>query len=137
MRYTIKKNEQRIPIYDMHVDEYVVDLHRPFGGYESGDLICDITLFDIFLLNIAIRKDGSLIFRSWSVTNNGNPYLHTSATKDDFTPTEEQINTVAGLFSGRICFEGLQLAVGASVQAICPIDVAKEEARIGKTIYLA
>lgn len=54
-----------------------------------------------------------------------------------FIPTEAQCNTVAGLFSGRIRFEGLKIAVGATVQALCPIDMDKEEERVGKRIYLA
>lgn len=137
MRYTIKKKEQRFPIYNMDVDEYVVDTDRVFEGYLPGDLLCYITLFNIFELNIAIRVDGSLIFREWRVVPNGNFYLHTYEKAGEFVPTSPQLDTVAGLFSGRIKFEGIKLAVGASVQEVCPIDFKKEEERIGKTIYLA
>ena len=51
--------------------------------------------------------------------------------------TQAQINTVNGLFSGRIRWEGLKLAIGASVQKICPIDVKMEEVRTGEKIYLS
>jgi hypothetical protein len=54
-----------------------------------------------------------------------------------FVPTAEQIDTVNGLFSGRIKFEGLKIAVGGTVQRICPIDLQREEKLTGKKIYLA
>ena len=53
-----------------------------------------------------------------------------------FTPTEAQADTVNGLFSGRIKFEGLKLAVGSTLQRICPIDLQREEKLIGEKIYL-
>lgn len=119
-------------------NQYVVDTDRKFDGYNAGDLICCICpFFGIPLtLDIAIRTDGSIAFRSWGWGGKGNDYLHTHEKADSFTATEEQINTVNGLWSGRICFEGLYLAVGATVQKICPIDVKKEEALLGKKIYL-
>lgn len=137
MRYIIRKNEQDFPIHYMKVDEYVVDTRRPFEGYEPDDLICNITLFDNFRLEIAIRKTGLLIFRSWTIDKDGNSYLHTYEKPGDFIPTKEQVDTVAGLFSGRITYEGLKLAVGGTLQKICSIDIEKEEERMGKTIYLA
>lgn len=130
-------------------DEYTVDLDRRMDQYTPGDLICYVSpFFGIPLrLEIAIRADGSLAFRSWSFREGNNGYLHTyerpaSACQDNaylppFTPTAEQIDTVNGLFSGRIRFDGLKLAVGGSVQDICPIDVRREEKLIGQKIYLA
>ena len=49
----------------------------------------------------------------------------------------KMIDTVNGLFSGRILFEGVKIAVGKSVLDICPVDVEREERLIGKKIYLA
>ena len=131
-------------------EEYTVDTSRKFGGYEPGDLICHIwPFFGVPLrLEIAIRVDGSLIFRSWEWNMDRNSYLHThelppeKCNKDrlfpkPFTATDAQRETVSGLFSGRITFEGLHLAPGASLQDVCPIDLAAEEARCGKKIYLA
>lgn len=128
-------------------EQYIVDTNRKFGGYEAGDIICsECPFFGIPLrLEIAIRKNGELVFRSWTFilpdsTGGGNGYLHTQMSeleKSQFKATEEQINTVSGLFSGRIKFEGIKLSPGATLQAICPIDVAAEENRIGKTIFLA
>lgn len=48
--------------------EYTIDLERKFEGYQEGDLICYIAPFYgiPLTLNIAIRKTGELIFRSWS-----------------------------------------------------------------------
>ena len=124
-------------------DEYVIDTCREFGGYRSGDLICYAApFFEIPLeLEVAIRKNGEIIFRKWNwLSGEGNHYLHCSAEmliKDGFHATEEQKDTVAGLFSGRIRFEGIKLAVGASLQEICPIDVSAEQKRSGKNIFLA
>lgn len=132
-------------------DQYVVDLSRKFQGYEPGDLICNCNPFiGIPLrLNIAIRKNGELIFRGWEWHEGGSCYLHTNEISEKeyresgkeyskpFIPTKEQIDTVNGLFSGRITFEDLKLAPGASLQKICPINVKREEELIGKKIYLA
>lgn len=139
----------KITLHDVSLDyspkksDYTININREFGGYQDGDLICRINpFFEIPLkLEIAIRKDGSIIFRSWKWAD-GNPYLHTNEqpvgeTSHPFIPTQEQIDTVSGLFSGRIKFEGLHLAIGATVQRICPVDVKKEEKLIGKKIYLA
>lgn len=111
---------------------YTIDVDRKFGGYQADNLICYINpFFGIPLkLEIAIRIDGSIVFRSLTWTQ-GNGYLHThekpvgKETLSPFIPTQEQIDTVNGLFSGRIKFEGLALPVGATVQKICPIDVKK------------
>lgn len=119
-------------------DQYVLDINRKFGGYQDGDLICKISpFFGIPLtLEIAIRKSGELIFRKWYFSEGENSYLHTSESKD-FPATDEQKDTVNGLFSGRITFEGLRLSPGGTLQDICPIDIAREEKLIGKQIYLA
>lgn len=131
-------------------EQYVVDLSRKFEGYESGDLKCYCTPF-IGLplrLEIAIRSNGEIIFRAWEWCQAENYYLqtneisekdkkHDDTYKKPFIPTQEQIDTVNGLFSGRIRFEGLKLAPGASIQKICPINVKREEALIGKKLYLA
>lgn len=131
-------------------DEYTVDLDRRMDPYTPGDLICYVSPFFPGIplrLSIAIRADGSLAFRSWSFSEGGNHYLHTSELpasacqnsvySSHFTATSEQIDTVNGLFSGRIRFEGLKLAVGATVQDICPIDIQREEELVGHRIYLA
>lgn len=126
--------------------EYTLDTSRQFEGYQPNDLICFCCpFFDIPLrLEIAIRDDGSLAFRGWDWSGRGNSYLHTAkipapgtAVNPGFAPSAAQVDTVAGLFSGRIRFEGLRLAPGKTLQAICPIDLAAEEARCGKTIYRA
>ena len=129
-----------LPDYD-----YEVDTDRPFGGYEAGDILCKIApFFGIPLtLYLGIRKDGSLIFRSWQWGNNGNGYLHLQGgdfdvQHCDYHPTQEQKDTVSGLFSGRIEWEGLKFPVGATLQKVCPVDVEREEQLLGrKIIFLA
>ena len=118
--------------------EYTVDTRRKFEGYKSGDIICGITpFFGIPLqLEIAIRDTGELIFRSWNWIKGENGYLHLISYSGD-QPTQNQFDTVAGLFSNRIPFEGLELPPGSTLQKLCPIDIEAEEKRIGKKIYLA
>lgn len=134
-------------------EQYIVDLSRDFEGYEKGDLICFIHPFGpCYLplqLEIAISTNGEIKFRSWKFTDTEpNSYLHTNAigkdriqeypyTDNAFIPTESQIDSINGLFSGRIKFEGLKIAVGSTAQNICPINLEKEEQLIGKKIYLS
>lgn len=119
-------------------DEYIINLNRKFEGYEKGDLVCYIKpwLSMPLVLEIAIRTNGDIIFRSWGFENRGNEYLHTDESVEMFTATAEQAETVSGLWSGRLRFEGLKIPVGGTVQDICPIDIGKEEQRTGKKIYL-
>lgn len=132
-------------------DQYIVDLDRQFEGAEAGDIVCYVRpFFGVnLLLELAIRADGSIAFREWDMhSDKGNNYVHTDALSEKdakeankfykaVVPTQEQIDTVNGLWSGRIRFEGLRLDVGNTLQRVCPIDVKKEEKLIGSTIYLA
>lgn len=131
-------------------ETYTVDLNRRFEGYKLGDLVCTVCPFGYELplqLELAIRADGSMAFRKWSFVPESIPYLHTAEKPEaecsgnpylrPFKPTAEQVDTVNGLFSGRIKFEGLKLSVGGSVQHICPINVEQEENMTGKRIFLA
>jgi len=119
-----------IPIYLHEKDDTV---------YVPGGMICDICpFFDVPLqLSICICPDGDILHRGWHWVNTRNPYLHTISEKENVTVTKEMEKTIAGLFSGRIKFKNIKLAVGATVQEICPIDIKKEEQRTGQTIYLA
>lgn len=119
-------------------EQYIIDLDRRAEKYEVGDLICFVNPFAGYpiCLEIAISANGALKFRSWEFSEDGNQYLHTYETPDKFKATQEQIDTVNGLFSGRIRFEGLKIAVGATVQSVCPIDVEKEEKLTGEKIFL-
>lgn len=131
-------------------ENYTIDLRRKSEGREDGDLICYCNpFFDIPLkLEIAIRKDGKIVFRKWEWVDKWYWRLHTDEISEEdrdewcgykkpFIPTDEQCDTVNGLFSGRITFEGLRLTPDSSLQKICPIDIKKEEKMIGKKIYLA
>lgn len=119
-------------------EQYIIDLDRRMEEYETGDLICFVNPFFGYpiRLNVAISANGALKFRSWELSEDCNTYLHTYKTRETFNATPEQIATVNGLFSGRIRFEGLKIAVGATVQKICPIDVEKEEKLTGKRLFL-
>ena len=118
---------------------YEIDTYRHFGGYEIGDLVCYCTpFFGVPLkLEIAIRVNGDLIFRKWDWSLDRIRYLYTYEKPDKFIPTQAQCETVNGLWSGRIKFEGLKLDVGETVQDICPINVEQEEQLLNKKIVLA
>lgn len=109
--------------------------------YSKGGMICQIHPWGAsgipLKLSICILPDGWILHRGWSWDMNCSWYLHTCDKIDEVNVTEAMIDTVNGLFSGRILFEGLKIAVGGSVQKICPIDVKKEEERTENKIYLA
>lgn len=120
-------------------DKYEIDTNRAFGGYKKGDLICHCNPFlDVPLkLELAINPNGDLSFRKWEWTDKpNNQYLHTFETPQKFTPTAEQCDTVSGLWSGRIKFEGLTIAVGGTVQDICPVNHEREEQLLNQKIFL-
>ena len=135
--------QDEFPRMPFEGEKYDVDLSRKREvDYGLNGLDCYVAPFCGIPLTlwISIYKDGSIVFHSWDFSSVGSYYLHTYEKPDGFHPyvaTKEQIDTVNGLFSGRIKFEGLKLAVGASVQKICPIDVAREEMLIGKKIWFA
>lgn len=134
----------KVIIKDDYKDEAIeIDVRQNYTGkkYEKGSLLCRVTPWDSqdcpLTLDIAITPSGEILFRGWDWRGNGNAYLHTYSEPSEVEVTEDMINTVSGLFSGRIKYEGIKIPVGATVQAICPIDVAEEEALLGKKIYLA
>lgn len=122
---------------DFEGEEYLIDTDD-WGVRKDGDLYCFGSPFSGVPLElaIAIRTDGSVALRSWTWSKNSNPYFHTHETPNTFTATDEQIDTVNGLLSGRIKFEGLKLSIGATIQDICPINREREEKLTGKRIYL-
>ena len=146
--YKIAIKKDQIPNSIFDGDEYVIDFDRDFYGYQSGDLICTTApFFGVpVTLEIAIRKNGEIAFRSWNWNGGGNDYLHTREVatgreqnefQKAFIPTQEQVDTVNGLFSGRIKFDGLKLNPGKTLLDICPIDINREEELVHHKIYLA
>ena len=135
---------QSMQRYRFEGKSYTFDPQRKMEPYTLGDLICDVTpFFGIpFRLGFAIRSDGNMAFREWSPTMAVDAtYIQTIERLDGespFHPTEQQIDTISGLFSRRLNFEGLYLPPGASLMMFCPPDVAdREEKRIGHKIYLS
>lgn len=137
-------------------EQYIVDLGRRSEERQDGDIDCSMMpFFGLNLaLEVAIRRDGSIAFRKWDMSGKHLFYgLETSALNEEDAreknkshgspvckatiPTPEQIDTVNGLWSERIRFEGLKLYAGSSLQRICPIDVKREEQLTGRRIYLA
>ena len=110
----------------------------------DGSMVCHVyPVFGLPLqLEIAITPDGTLIHRgyTWITGTQPNTYLHVSEAHERLwpvTPTPAMAETLAGLFSGRITIDGIKIAVGATPQRICPIDLEAKEKRISKKIYLA
>lgn len=125
---------------------YDVDTRRNMDEHQPGELFCCChPFFGVPLrLTLKIYKDGRIGFHSWEWVEPyviHNPVLHTCFhTKDElenYQATQEQIDTVSGLFSGRIDFEGIRLCPGATLQRVCPIDLEREEKLVGRKIYLA
>lgn len=108
--------------------------------YVPGGMICNICPWGALkiplTLSICICPDGDILHRGWSWSNDTNYYLQTNTKSEDVSVTPEMLDTVAGLFSGRITVDDLVIPVGKTVQEICPIDVSAEEKKIGKKIYL-
>jgi len=119
------------------IDNHEINIRKNYERvYEKGSMLCRVTPFDCPLtLEIAITPSGEIIFREWNWNNSGNGYLHVY--NKDINVTKEMIDTVNGLFSGRILVEGLKLAIGNSIQELCPINLEKEEELSGKKIYLS
>ncbi|MCE5220140.1 MAG: hypothetical protein LLF98_02435 [Clostridium sp.] len=132
----------KIIIKDQYQGDVEIDVRKNYGGkvYEKGSMLCRVSPWSAsgcpLTLEIAITPTGEILFREWDWSGLGNYYLHTIV-NTDIEVTEAMSDTVSGLFSGRIKFEGIKIAVGASVQEICPINIEKEERLIGKKIYLA
>lgn len=109
--------------------------------YVEGGMICDISPWGAsgipLRLSICICPDGGILHRGWEWSQNTNYYLHTNDKTEELKVTPEMIDTVNGLFSGRIKFNDLKIAVGGTVQDICPINIEEEEKKIGQKIYLA
>lgn len=139
MKISVKRDIYGRSAFDN--EEYLIDLSRKFEGYEYGDIIIHGTPFDStgqfpLELEIAIRRNGDFVFRNWRFVSGSNQYFHLLSICNDVSATQEQKNTVSGLFSGRIKFEGLKISIGSSIQKICPIDIKTEEKLTGKKIYL-
>lgn len=125
-------------------DEITIDTSRRDNVvYEKGSLIAYASPFSAsgcpLTIGIAITPSGKILHRGWDWSGKGNYYLHTDqADENQFKPdvTPQMCETIAGLFSGRITIDGLQLHPGATVQNFCQIDLLAEEERAGKKIYL-
>lgn len=109
--------------------------------YQPGAMIASVAPWSTsgcpLTLEIAICPDGTILHRGWSWCNNANAYLHTHANAHDVTVTQAMAETLAGLWSGRLKIDGIKIAVGASCQRICPINLTDEETKSGHAIYLA
>ena len=132
--------------YTPNGKRYEIDLGKRMVDYDGqGSIKCTVAPFIgiPLTLEFAILKDGGIAFRHWAWNGGGNHYVHTSATNDPqdrwnyVDPTPEQIDTVNGMFSGRILVEGLKLAPGKSLQQVCPVDIEAEEKRANKKLYIA
>ena len=123
---------------------------RPDPVDVRGTLPCFCDPFHGIPLRLRLRilPDGTLAFFAWEWHRNpdaNNPYLHTDVCTQGsfdydakFVPTSAQRETVEGLFSGRVKWEGLRLNPGRTLQrAVQGIDIQAEENRIGRQIYLA
>lgn len=118
--------------------EYIINPQRPAEPYTPlslmiyGNPFANIGLG--VLLGLAIHTDGTILFRGWELNQHAtSPYFY--PTKDcpqSMQLTQKQKDTVAGLFSGRILFEGLRLLIGSQIQQLCPVNIEAEARRFHK-----
>lgn len=134
--------------YDATVDTNDTDQVKYSAEMTEGCMILTICPFmDCPLrLEFAILQSGEILIRSWWWDGRGNHYahldeihtiMHENTPLWPIVPTKEMAESLAGLFSGRIRVRGLKIPIGGTPQNYCPIDVAAEEVRLGKTLYLA
>ena len=132
-----------IVIKDEYRGDIEINVRQNYMGkvYEIGSMLCRVAPWDSsgcpLTLDIAITPTGEILFRGWDWAGDANHYLHSYSKPSDIEETQAMKDTVNALFSGRIKVEGIKIAVGGSVQEICPIDLKKEEELAGKKIYLA
>ena len=133
----------KITMHDRYDGDITIDMrNRSEKVHEAGGMICKVAPWAAsgcpITLGICICPSGEILIRGWEWNGGGGPYMHVkNLSLEEINATPEMRETVNGLFSGRIKVEGIKIAVGASVQRVCPIDLEAEEARTGKTIYLA
>jgi hypothetical protein len=126
---------------EVKIQGITIDFGRKHGDmYRRGGMICTAAPWESsgcpITLNICICPDGESLHRGWEWSGDSNTYLHSITKAEAVEVTQEMQNTISGLFSGRILVDGVKIAVGSSVQQICPIDHEKEESLIGRKIYL-
>lgn len=133
----------KITIKDDFAGNIEVDTYRRDKVvYKKGAMICFVAPWSSsgcpLTLSISICPDGSILHRGWSWTDDrACNYLHTTAKAEDVEVTSEMKETLAGLWSGRIKVDGIKIAVGATPQRICPINLKDEEKRAGKQLFVA
>ena len=118
---------------------YEVDFGRTERPRESGELtMVNTPFFGVKIeLCLSIRPNGDIKFNRWRFVDYENQYLHVvHGTENDVKPTAAMQESLSGLLSGRLNFEGIHLPVGGTPQDICNIDISKEEKLTGKKIYL-
>lgn len=131
----IKSDEENRPFTEM---EYEFDMTRPVEPYQPVSIVlcgCPFARMGLYtMLTLAIQPDGSIAFRGWKEEKYCiAEYFSLGAFYSEaFSPTQSQRDTMAGLFSGRIRWEGLRILIGMMPQKICPIDIEAEEKRLGK-----
>lgn len=123
-------------------DDYEIDPNRKADAIPQRSIFlygCPFAEMGFpVVLRLAIAPDGTILFNGWDFCGGGCLYFHAEKwslpnyLRDK--PTENQAETIAGLFSGRIKWDGLRLLIGATLQEICPIDLDAEAARWNKEV---
>lgn len=91
-------------------------------------------------LKIAISTSGELKHVWTTEEHNANRYLHLDdhyeSYNNEVEKTDKMLETIEGLFSGRIKIDGYKVAVGATAQ-IKKLNLEREEEKINEKIYIA
>lgn len=133
----------KITLHDEYDGDVTIEMGEKYGSemYRVGGMICNVSPWGSsgcpITLEMCICPDGEILVRSWEWSGGTNHYLQTLSKPEEVMVTPQMKDTVSGLFSGRIKIDGIKIAVGKTVQDICPIDLETEEKRVGHQIYLA
>lgn len=131
----IKSSDMGKPFVE---NKYKFDITRPVEPRQTGSIIICGSPFARMglytMLTLAIQPDGSIVFQGWKEVKYGvSEYFTLGAYYSDaFSPTQNQRDTMDGLFSGRVRWEGLHILIGMMPQKICPINIKAEEKRWGR-----
>jgi hypothetical protein len=140
MKLTIHEEYRHIDItIDLQSNQRTV---YPGACPNSLFLVCkpwDIDNLNIYL-KIAIDTEGRLTYVWTTESSEANHYLHLDCTyfkeNNKVEKTDAMMETIEGLFSGRIKIDNYKVAVGGTAQ-VKPLNLEREEEKIGKQIFLA
>jgi hypothetical protein len=143
-----KVSTMKITIHDEYQGEITIEVsqwpHKIYPAACPNAVLLCAKLWDIEGLNVtlqvAIGTDGCLKHAWTFEPKRANGYLHLDPDYEEHNKciriTDGMMETIEGLFSGRIKIDGLHIPVGASAQ-LRKLDIEAEQKRSGHPIFLS